>query len=65
MINIRQITNFDLAMAEEVPKTIKKGGDKGEIVNDYPYKVITSTMLESEDVFKFGYCILESFNMKL
>ena len=56
MNNIRQITNFDISSANTVYKTIQKGGDSGEIAVDYPYKVITSDKLGSENVFKFGYC---------
>ena len=55
MNNIRQITNFDLEGASEVTKQIDKGGDKGETIS-YQYIVITSSMLGSENVFKFGYC---------
>ena len=55
MNNIRQITNYDLVGASEVTKTIQIGGDKGKTI-DYQYKVITSAMLGSENVFKFGYC---------
>ena len=60
MNNIRQLTNFDLASAtgiEIVPKTILVGGDKGKIIEDCPYYVITKNMLGPGDVFKFGYCV--------
>ena len=57
MNNIRQITNFDLEGASEVSKTILVGGDKGKIITDCPYLVITQEMLGSGDIFKFGYCV--------
>lgn len=55
MVNLKQITNYDVGNADEVTKAIYKGGDKGEIIG-YPYKIITSAMLGSENIFKFGYC---------
>lgn len=55
MLNIKQITNFDLSEADEVIKNIDKGGDLGETIA-YPYKIITSAMLENNNIFKFGYC---------
>lgn len=55
MTNICQITDFDLKGASEVTKQINKGGDSGETIS-YQYIIITSEMLGSEDVFKFGYC---------
>lgn len=55
MNNIRQITNFDLNGAIEVPKTFYDEGSKQMIT--HTYKLITSIMLGSNNVFKFGYCI--------
>jgi hypothetical protein len=55
MIDIRQITNFDLDNANEVTKSIVIGGDYLHPI-DYIYKEITSEMLGSNEVFKFGYC---------
>ena len=62
MNNIKQLTNFDLDGASEVTRTIRVGGDAGYTV-DYPYKVITSAMLGSENVFKFGYCTNDNEGM--
>lgn len=62
MNNIKQITNFDLGGASEVTRTIRKGGDIGETL-DYTYKVITSAMLGSDDIFKFGYCTNDNQGM--
>lgn len=55
MNNIKQLTNYDITSASEVTKTIRIGGDKGKTI-DHQYKIITSAMLGSDNVFKFGYC---------
>ena len=55
MNNLKQLTNFDLDLAYDTTKTFRKGGDAGEVVT-YPYKVIPSSLLGSENIFKFGYC---------
>lgn len=52
MDNIRQITNYDLADAPTVMKNIEVAG---KILNNYPYKVITTDKLKRE-TFKMGYC---------
>jgi len=53
MINIAQITNFDLTSASTVQKVIHKGGEGTEVTIDY--KVITPEML-NQPIFKMGYC---------
>jgi hypothetical protein len=62
MNNLCQLTNFDLESASEVTKQIDKGGDKGETISQV-YKVITSAMLGSDNVFKFGYCTNDNQGM--
>lgn len=56
MINIRQLTNHDIAAAgaSTVPKTFLKGGDKGEYIT-YDYYVVPTSLL-GKSIFKMGYC---------
>lgn len=56
MQNVKQITNHDLSETATVTKTFYDEGSQTVII-DYPYKVITSSMLGSINVVKFGYCI--------
>ena len=55
MINISQITNFDLASAPAVSKIIHKGGDGTRVRKNY--KVITQATLGGHPAFKLGYCV--------
>lgn len=55
MINIRQLTNYDVAgIASSETKRILKGGDKGEYI-DYDYYIIPTSML-GNNITKMGYC---------
>ena len=63
MNNLRHINNFDLTGANEVPKTILVGGDKGKTLVNVPYLVITQDMLGSGNVFKFGYCVCNNIGL--
>ena len=54
MINIAQITNFDLASASTIQKTIHRGGEGTTVTADY--KEITQSMLGGKPIFKMGYC---------
>lgn len=52
MVNIRQLTNFDIAStASRETKSIDKAG----VITDYDYYVITSEMLGGA-LTKMGYC---------
>ena len=56
MNDIKQLTNFDITEAETRNKVIDKGGDKGQTII-YPYKVIDSSLLGSNNIHKLGYCV--------
>ena len=53
MINICQITNFDLDSASTVEKVIHKGSEGSLVTADY--KIIDQSMLK-QPIFKMGYC---------
>lgn len=62
MNDIRQLTNYDIDSAAEQNMSIKIGGPTGQSLS-YPYKIITSAMLGSEHVIKFGYCTNDNQGM--
>ena len=59
MTNISQITNYDLDNAEEETREITIDG----ITSSHIYKIITSNMLGSNNVFKFGYCTNDNYGL--
>ena len=55
--NIKQITSHDLSsVATHTRENILIGGDIGTLKDVY-YKTVTSEILGSENVFKFGFCM--------
>lgn len=59
MTNISQITNYDLSDANEETRAVTIDGN----TSNYIYKIITSEMLGSDNVFKFGYCINDNYGL--
>lgn len=54
--NIAQLTNFDVISAPTTQIVIRKGDEQG-ITETVDYKIISSSMLRSPLVNKFGYCV--------
>ena len=64
MNNIVQITNFDLGGASEVTKIINKSGDADMPSVRQQYKIITSTMLGSDNIYFFTRAMVDKIISK-